>query len=321
MAILLILVIIGALAMAAYIGFLKQRVSGYVFNERNMADALNHVDAAIYMKDSGGRYIYANNALLRLRGKEVHQLYGNGDRERLPQDAAERSSKSDARVFEAGESTREEVTVGDGESMAVYLESKYPLIDRRGKIVGLVGILTEVTELFRLRRELELMARTDELTGVQNRRAFFEFADAAMAGARRHGRPMSMLIVDIDHFKQINDRFGHPVGDRVLKEVAAKMTSEIRNVDCAARIGGEEFAVLLNETDLLAAVEVADRIRLSLQPIALQNNAFVLPTVSIGVATLHAEDQSVHNLYQRADAALYKAKAIGRNRVYSEDWG
>lgn len=304
--------------MATYIVHLKLRVSGYVFNERNLTDALNRVDAAIYMKDSNGRYIYANSALLRLRGVEAATLYGKSSRGEPPHAGSDASNGTDSLVLERGETAREEVQVGEGENHSVFLESKYPLIGRRGRIVGLVGILTDVTELFRLRHELEQAARTDELTGTLNRRAFFDFAELSLANARRHGRPLAMLIVDVDHFKRINDRFGHPIGDRVLRDIAERATSAIRDVDRLARIGGEEFAVLLPETDLEHAIEVAERIRFALQPISLQNGVQIKPTVSIGAATLHAEDQSIHELYQRADDALYRAKTGGRDQVAAE---
>jgi diguanylate cyclase (GGDEF)-like protein/PAS domain S-box-containing protein len=318
---LVLLGLVGFGLMASYIVHLKLRVSGYLFNEKNLTDALNRVDAAIYMKDRRGRYIYANRALLRLRGIDSASLYGKADAGEPTRAGADTISQSDGLVLERGETAREEVQVGEGENQTVFLESKYPLIDRRGHIVGLVGISTDVTELFRLRRELEQAARTDELTGALNRRAFFDFAELNLAGARRHGRPLAMLIVDVDHFKRINDRFGHPVGDRVLKDIASRAISAIRDVDRLARLGGEEFAVLLPETDLEHAIEVANRIRSALQPLSLQNGVQIKPTVSIGVASLHPEDQSIHELYQRADIALYRAKTEGRDQVIAESLG
>jgi diguanylate cyclase (GGDEF)-like protein/PAS domain S-box-containing protein len=318
MVILALLSAAGVAVMAAYIAYLKSRVSGYVFNERNMADALNHVDAAIYMKDRRGRYMYANTALLRQRGISAPSLYGTTDHQQESSLSTDRFVDSDIRVLEYGETTREEVIVGEGPEQTAYLELKHPLTDKSGRVVGIVGISTDITELYRLRRDLEHAARTDELTGALNRRAFFEFAEADLAQARRYGRPLSMLIVDIDHFKSINDRFGHPVGDRVLRDVTSQALNTVRDVDRFARIGGEEFAVLLPETDLNHAIEVANRIRAALRPLALQADVQVTPTVSIGAATLHPEDQSVHDLYQRADAALYRAKATGRDRVVGD---
>lgn len=315
MIILFLLGLAGILLMVVYIGYLKSRVAGYIYSERNMSDALNYVDAAIYMKDRQGCYTYANNALLRLRGLATFSSRKIGSKLGEAPTDAETLSESDRRVLDQGERSTEEVTIAIGEKQSVFLESKYPLVDKKGRIVGLAGILTDVTELIRIRRELEQAARTDELTGLFNRRAFFDFADIFLVNARRHGRPLTILIIDIDHFKRINDLFGHPVGDRVLNEVAERMSSAIREVDRIARIGGEEFAVLLPETPLESALEIAGRIRLALQPIQLQCCAEVKPTVSIGVATLHPQDQSIHSLYQRADAALYAAKAGGRDQI------
>ena len=318
MAMIVALGIVAAIWAATYIGYLRSRVSGYVFSERNMSEAMNYVDAAVYMKDRQGRFIYANSALLRLRGIDIAALGKRNGKNVWAHLSSESLNESDQRVFQVGERTREEIIVGSGENQTVYLESKYPLFNKKGHIVGLIGISTDVTELFALRQELEQATRTDELTGLYNRRAFFEFADIGLANARRHGRPLSLMIIDIDHFKRINDLFGHPVGDRVLEDVAARMSSAIRDVDRLARIGGEEFAVLLPETDIEQALDIGSRIRLALQPIPLQGGASVKPTVSIGLATLHPEDQSIHNLYQRADEALYRAKASGRDKISVE---
>ena len=156
----------------------------------------------------------------------------------------------------------------------------------------------------------------DHLTGMGNRRAFFDAAETELRRWRRLPRPLSLLLIDLDHFKQVNDRHGHPVGDAVLRHMARLMGATFRQIDVVARIGGEEFAVLLPAADLASAQRVAERLRCALeaQPAATDAGP-VRCTVSIGIATMDEAIPSVDVLLKRADDALYAAKHSGRNRV------
>jgi diguanylate cyclase (GGDEF)-like protein len=161
--------------------------------------------------------------------------------------------------------------------------------------------------------ETEKLARTDPLTALPNRRQFFRSGEAALTESRGSGQPLALLALDVDHFKRINDQGGHQLGDTVLREVAQCCRASLRNTDLAARIGGEEFALLLPATDLAQAQQLAERLRQEIA--ALQLPAAV--TVSIGCAELSPEMGSVDALLARADEALYAAKENGRNRVSS----
>ncbi len=158
-------------------------------------------------------------------------------------------------------------------------------------------------------------AEHDHLTGAWSRRAFFGRAGRAHADAVRTGRPLSLLIVDVDHFKAVNDTHGHAVGDRVLADLVARTGAVLRD-DACARLGGEEFAVLLPHTDADAAVRLADELRRTLARAAVAGagGAAVRYTVSVGAASLD-DGESLASLLQRADAALYAAKRGERNRV------
>jgi diguanylate cyclase (GGDEF)-like protein len=157
-------------------------------------------------------------------------------------------------------------------------------------------------------------AAHDPLTGLANRRLAMERLAAERGNALRNGEPLSVLMLDLDHFKRINDRWGHAVGDRVLVAVADVLHDELRGIDLAARHGGEEFLCILPGTGGAAARQVAGRIRARIANLRIaQPEADVAATVSIGVATL-SFTESVDQLVQRADAAMYAAKAAGRNR-------
>jgi diguanylate cyclase (GGDEF)-like protein len=178
----------------------------------------------------------------------------------------------------------------------------------------------------------ELRAATDSLTGLPNKRAMADTLKRLLAQASRALEPMSLLMLDLDHFKDINDKFGHPVGDQALAGVGAALRSAIRAGDLAARNGGEEFAVLLPATGADGAVAVAEKIRAAIADISLPANGLHL-TASVGIATYPEHGTSTESLERLADAALYVAKRSGRDRVETavltsddgvpalEDWG
>lgn len=163
---------------------------------------------------------------------------------------------------------------------------------------------------------LEQEATRDYLTNLSNRRHFTELAEKELPRARRHGRPLSLLLIDLDHFKNVNDRFGHGAGDAVLRDAAALLAGGVRQSDRVCRFGGEEFAILLPETDVQAATELAERLR-----IAVQANVFthaqgrIAITCSIGISTLNDAAADLDRLVKQADQALYAAKAQGRDCV------
>jgi diguanylate cyclase (GGDEF)-like protein len=168
----------------------------------------------------------------------------------------------------------------------------------------------------RLHDVVQRQAITDELTGLVNRRRFLAALEAEVVRARRLGGPLSVVLADLDDFKPINDRFGHHAGDAVLVGFAGVIREHVRDVDVAGRLGGEEFALLLPETDLRGAQAGAERLRRSLaeQELALADGHVHRVTASFGVAQL-APGQSGDELLRAADAALYRAKAGGKNRV------
>lgn len=164
-------------------------------------------------------------------------------------------------------------------------------------------------------QDLERLATTDALTGARNRRAFFDLAGREVARVARTDSPLCAVMLDIDHFKTVNDTYGHGGGDTVLRGVAARVMGEIRPVDILGRLGGEEFAILLPDTSLAGAVLVAERLRevLASTPIDADGTS-ILITASFGVAMLGTEED-LDAVLARADAALYDAKRSGRNRV------
>ena len=185
-----------------------------------------------------------------------------------------------------------------------------------GEVTGYVDVFYDVTEQKARDAVLYRQATRDPMTGTANRGHFVEVAQQEIERARRFSEPLSVLLLDIDHFKSINDNFGHEVGDQVIILMARTCADFVRKIDTVGRLGGEEFAILLPRANKEPAYEMAQRLR---QKIAEQH--IMLPqrelsfTVSIGVASLRPDTRDFAELLRNADTALYKAKRLGRNRV------
>jgi two-component system cell cycle response regulator len=173
----------------------------------------------------------------------------------------------------------------------------------------------------RLRDNLQMsieMAITDALTGLFNRRYLESHLSTLVEQAASRGKPLTVMVVDIDYFKAINDSHGHDAGDDVLRDFALRIKRSIRGIDLACRYGGEEFVLVMPETDMAVAAMVAERLRrrIAAEPFAIQQGSRVVPvTISIGIAALRDKDDTAASVLKRADQALYRAKRDGRNRV------
>jgi len=171
-------------------------------------------------------------------------------------------------------------------------------------------------ELKKAKEKLLELATTDELTGIANRRYFMERLNSEFDRAKRYESRYSLLMIDIDYFKSINDDYGHKAGDKVLQSAAAVMKKSLRTSDVIGRVGGEEFSVILPETEIKAAIFIAERLRKKVEEtVVIHKNEEIFITVSIGVSQSKNGDQSVDDIYVRSDSAMYNAKKNGRNRV------
>lgn len=208
----------------------------------------------------------------------------------------------------------------------VWIRDVVHVVRNGDEVEALVGFMFDISdrkrnedELARLQGELEALSYKDGLTDVANRRRFDQVLAAAWDTARLDAQPLSLLLVDIDYFKQFNDRHGHLAGDDSLKRIASLLTSSVRPGDLVARIGGEEFAVLMPRTDSLVARTVADRCRGAVLDERIAHGASeVSPylTVSVGLRSIVPEpDQTPRDFVEAVDRLLYKAKSQGRNRV------
>lgn len=193
-----------------------------------------------------------------------------------------------------------------------------PLRNKQGQVISLLGVTRDITERKIFQHELVQQARFDYLTGVNNRGYFMQQAESELARAIRYGSSLSICMLDIDHFKQINDTHGHKAGDLVLKKLAEICKQVLREVDIIGRVGGEEFAILFPETKLDKGVEVAERLRAAIEVanVPIESGLPLRFKASIGITTIVSKDENLDVLLARADKALYVAKNAGRNRIH-----
>jgi len=180
-----------------------------------------------------------------------------------------------------------------------------------------VGVLRDITERKKAEEKLAQLASTDELTGLFNRRTFIEMTEYELKHSKRSGSPISLVMLDADKFKNINDTYGHAFGDEVLQVLASTVLSCVREVDILGRVGGEEFLLMLPDTPLEGAVGAAERIRAAIEQVELQHESgeTIRFTVSMGISVCNHGEESFDDLFNRADMAMYQAKQKGRNRV------
>jgi diguanylate cyclase (GGDEF)-like protein len=221
----------------------------------------------------------------------------------------------------------------DGQGLTTTLRDRsYDIsassLDQTDPNADVILVLRDITDRLKTEQDLRAaqdelvrLAHTDYLTGIHNRRFFMQRLSEEVERVRRHGSQLSVLLFDLDYFKNVNDQCGHAAGDQILKAVADVSVEVKRITDIAARIGGEEFALLLPETDQTGAVSTAQRLRQSIAKISLPETREkkVKVTASIGVATVSAISQDLENVLNHADEALYKAKHSGRNAVCCAD--
>ncbi len=221
------------------------------------------------------------------------------------------------KVCEGGSGVLEFQIVGK-HGTPLWLETHAsPMRDAEGKVTGQISITRDVTERRALHQALEHQAQVDYLTGLPNRRRFMELAELELARSLRYHKQLSLFMIDIDHFKKVNDTHGHKTGDIVLQKLSEIMQESLREVDIIGRLGGEEFAVLLPETGRVEASEVAERLRdrVAEEEIVLEGGMPLRVTISVGVTTMQQKSVNIDMLLSVADEALYLAKHGGRNQV------
>lgn len=288
-------------------------------NEKLLSDILENVSAYIYMKDMQGRYLYANRLLRELFNAPMEEIVGYDDNKFYDATTATKMRQSDLQVLQQGKTIHDDEESNPNPltgQTSVYLTTKIPLRHEDGRIYALCGIATDITEKKDFEEHLRHMAQYDALTKLPNRALFSDRLQQTFSTAKRTREHFGLMFIDLDKFKPVNDTYGHAAGDLLLKEAAHRMQNCVRESDTVARIGGDEFVVLLaslkHDQD---ALEVGEKIRHALnQPFQISGNTLNISS-SIGIAIYPAHGDNEKELVKNADLAMYYAKENGRNNV------
>jgi len=280
--------------------------------------AVEHSSASIFITNEEGAIVYANPSLSRTSQYPNAELLGvDAD---LFRSAATPEGTHGAiwQQLRRGEGWRGELLNRrkDGE---LYWEdmSISPVTNTEGAITHFVVVKDEISERKKLEAELRHLATIDPLTGLPNRRSFFALAEQEISRLRRHPGSLSVAMLDVDHFKKINDQYGHQAGDEVLRALSEACSECLRDRDIMGRLGGEEFACILPDTSSEQVMPAAERLRAAVasRKIRLEDGREIAITVSIGVAVFQETDSDIDAVLHRADQALYRAKLDGRNCI------
>ena len=289
--------------------------------EQLFSTLLGSVNAVLWAFDwDAQRVIYVSPAYERIFGRSTALLLAGYEewRNSIYPDDLDYAAESLAQVLETGAVEAREYRIIRADGQLRWLSDKC-FVSREsspGKPHIIVGIAEDITEKKQLEGELHRLATTDVLTQSSNRRHFFECAQREFEQAREYGSPLAFLLLDLDDFKQINDRYGHQMGDQVLQRLAYSGVITLRRGDLFGRIGGEEFAALFPRCEPELAEQIAERLQREVRRLSFNHEgATFAVTMSLGLTSLRPEDTSLDALYARADAAMYQAKRQGKNQV------
>ena len=281
-------------------------------------DAVVIAEATPAKAPGGPRIVYVNQAFSRITGYAFEEVIGRTPRILQGPGTCRETLDHIGAAVRRRQPVRAELLnyAKDGREYWVELNI-VPLRDAAGRVTHFASIERDVTAHKRLEQQLQELAARDPLTGLLNRRAFLERLHREAGRAQRYGHPLAFLSLDIDHFKRINDGYGHAAGDAALKHLAAICAGLLRKEDSCGRLGGEEFGILVPETNSYGAEMVARRLRARIEAARCRFGRHQLAfTVSIGVAGLMQQGEAgVEQMLQDADEAMYRAKRAGRNRV------
>ena len=279
---------------------------------------INVMPDLVFQKDLTGCYVNCNESFAKYVGRRRLEIRGLRPRHLYPPHIARVLEEDDNKVFMFRKTVRNEAWATDAEGNRAFFDTvKTPYYGADGELLGLIGVSRDITKRYEMEEKLRELATTDELTGLFNRRTIMQKAKTEVSRAIRYRRPLSVLMLDVDHFKSINDTHGHDMGDEALQQVAHCCRSSLRESDFLGRYGGEEFLVILPETFREDAFVLAERLREKLAHCPIRHLGVVLSvTLSVGLSCLYLErPDTLDALLKRADVALYQAKARGRNRT------
>jgi len=309
-----------AVIITGYLAYLEEELKR---SKEFLQKVIDTIADPIFVKDKKHRWIILNQAYCKLIGYPFDNLIYKSDYDFFPKQEADISWEQDEMVFQTGVEHENEEEFTDIRKKTHLIATKRSLHKDAAGNLFLVGVIRDMTERKRIEEELKKTAAElhhqayhDSLTGLPNRKQFYERLAQCLENARNNNKLVALLFLDLDGFKQVNDKLGHDMGDQLLKLVATRLTGCLRGSDVVSRLGGDEFTVILPAVPKVEdATRVAEKIIMTLaEPFLLQENK-VLITVSIGISLYPLNGEAADILIKNADAAMYSAKELGRNRA------
>ena len=281
----------------------------------------------IYFKDKDSKFIWNNYMHANQLGViKPDELIGKSDKDFFPPEFAEKARQIELEIMRTGKPVLNiEEELGEDDNVRYYSASKYPLYDMNNEIVGTWGISRDITEEKKLELELERsyhkmerLARVDDLSGLYNRRYFYELLEkyASLYEKRTDGSTFALLVADVDDITHINDQYGQQNGDIVLRSIAELCMANVRTEDTCFRTGGDEFAIVLLDTDKVSAIGIAKKLveQIANEPIVLDGKREKV-TISAGLAVFDPSNPDLTDLLSKAERKLNKSKREGKNKV------
>lgn len=283
-------------------------------SEGKLKSILNNTTTVIYVKDINGRYTFINKQFENLIKVTCAEVEGKTDYDLWPKEIADSFRANDMKVMESKTPLEFEEIAPQEDGLHSYIAIKFPLYNSAGAIYAVCGISTDITKRKQMEEIIRQMAYHDTLTSLPNRKLFEERLTMAIAHSSRNNEHLSLMYLDLDGFKLINDTFGHDVGDQLLQCIAERLNECLRKDDTIARIGGDEFVVLMQGVSRATNIDqvagkIIERIK---QPMKIEDKE-ISTTTSIGIAIFPEDGEDIRKLLKHADDALYKAKENGKN--------
>ena len=310
-------------------------ISQYKETEKKLNTILDNVPVYIYIKDLDQRFTYVNKMAQKLFDRPIEEIIGKSARDLIGESKSKEYDYLDYQLLKTQKTVEGIEKLSLDNKTFHYWTVKAPLFDDEGNLTSLIGMSTDITEnielekgykeanralkdkieeITKLQETLWEQATQDPLTQLFNRRYFNENSNKEIQKAERSKKPLALLLLDADYFKDVNDRFGHDIGDQVLIKLSKIMIGECRRTDIICRYGGEEFVILMPETNTNIAFDRAEKIRLRYQK-EVSEFLKTPSTISIGIAMWDKSLETLEEFTKAADKAMYQAKENGRNQV------
>ena len=300
----------------SFLGIFSTQQMQQISKDQTFRSIAENAPDLIVRLDTNLRYLFVNKAVERATGWSSDRIIGKNSQELgISKKLVSYWSNVYKRVLDTGQPGSKEFDYVTPFGLRSFLSTIVPEYDENGKIKTLLSVSRDITSRKELERELIILAQTDPLTGLLNRRQFINECNEELTRAKRYNSEFSLILVDIDNFKQVNDLHGHAKGDEILIQIGQLLKLALRENDAVGRLGGDEFCLLLINSNIKEAEAIAERVRQSVLCMPDVESGLLPISASIGITQWQTDDTTISSIIQRADRLMYSAKNKGKNAI------